>query len=147
MTYRFPDGVPGVSPRLHTARYGPGVISAPFGQRFVALLIDLVMSYLVAGLIARSRTPGAVSWAVFFVEYVFFLSLDGRTPGMRITGLRVARIADGRPPGLWNALIRTILLMLVIPAVIWDRDRRGLHDKATGTVVVATSSDAGSGRS
>ena len=26
---------------------------------------------------------------------------------------------------------------LVIPAVIWDADQRGLHDKAAGTVLVA----------
>jgi uncharacterized RDD family membrane protein YckC len=28
--------------------------------------------------------------------------------------------------------------MLLIPALISDRDRRGLHDKAAGTVVVRT---------
>jgi uncharacterized RDD family membrane protein YckC len=32
--------------------------------------------------------------------------------------------------------VRTVLLCLVIPAFIWDRDGRGLHDKAAGTVVV-----------
>ncbi|HEY5230049.1 MAG TPA: RDD family protein, partial [Galbitalea sp.] len=29
-----------------------------------------------------------------------------------------------------------ILLMVVIPAVIFDRDQRGLHDKIAGTVLV-----------
>jgi uncharacterized RDD family membrane protein YckC len=27
---------------------------------------------------------------------------------------------------------------LVIPAVIWDRDGRGMHDRLLGTVVVRT---------
>jgi uncharacterized RDD family membrane protein YckC len=31
---------------------------------------------------------------------------------------------------------RTLLLALVIPAVVYDRDRRGLHDKVGATVVV-----------
>ena len=31
---------------------------------------------------------------------------------------------------------RTALLIVVIPAVIWDADQRGLHDKAAGTVLV-----------
>jgi hypothetical protein len=29
---------------------------------------------------------------------------------------------------------RTLLLMLVVPAVVWDRDGRGLHDRLSGTV-------------
>jgi hypothetical protein len=38
--------------------------------------------------------------------------------------------------GLWRPLVRTLLLCLGIPALIWDRDQRGLHDKAAGTVLV-----------
>jgi len=32
--------------------------------------------------------------------------------------------------------VRSALLCLVIPAVVWDRDGRGLHDTAAGTVLV-----------
>jgi uncharacterized RDD family membrane protein YckC len=28
------------------------------------------------------------------------------------------------------------LLLLLVPAVIWDRDGRGLHDKLAGTLLV-----------
>jgi uncharacterized RDD family membrane protein YckC len=38
--------------------------------------------------------------------------------------------------GLHGGAIRAQLICLVIPAVIYDRDRRGLHDKAADTVVV-----------
>jgi uncharacterized RDD family membrane protein YckC len=31
-----------------------------------------------------------------------------------------------------------VLLLLFIPALIWDRDGRGLHDRAAGTVVLHT---------
>jgi len=43
---------------------------------------------------------------------------------------------DGRPPGLLRATLRTLLLLLLVPAVIWDRDGRGLHDKLAGTLLV-----------
>jgi hypothetical protein len=32
--------------------------------------------------------------------------------------------------------VRTVLLCLAVPALIWDRDQRGLHDKAAQTVLV-----------
>jgi hypothetical protein len=32
--------------------------------------------------------------------------------------------------------VRTVLLCLLIPAFITDRDQRGLHDRAAGTVLV-----------
>jgi hypothetical protein len=38
--------------------------------------------------------------------------------------------------GLWRPFARTALLCVVIPAVIWDRDQRGLHDRLIGTVLV-----------
>jgi uncharacterized RDD family membrane protein YckC len=52
----------------------------------------------------------------------------------------VVRLAapDG-PPGFLASALRTALLMLLVPAVIVDRDGRGLHDKAAGTVVVRAS--------
>jgi hypothetical protein len=29
-----------------------------------------------------------------------------------------------------------VLLCIVIPAVIWDSDQRGMHDRLSGTVLV-----------
>jgi uncharacterized RDD family membrane protein YckC len=49
--------------------------------------------------------------------------------------LRVLR-PDGQLAGFGAALMRTVLLGMVIPALIWDRDGRGLHDRASGVVVV-----------
>ena len=50
------------------------------------------------------------------------------------------------PSPAW-LLLRTILLGFLIPAVVWDRDRRGLHDKAAGTVVVVDPNKAHSSKS
>ena len=37
---------------------------------------------------------------------------------------------------LGRALVRTALLCLLVPAVVFDRDGRGLHDRLTDTAVV-----------
>ena len=73
--------------------------------------------------------------SIFAIEYVILLSTLGSTLGMRLVGIRVAALGGG-PPGPLGIVVRTVLLLLVIPAVIYDRDTRGLHDRATGTVVV-----------
>jgi uncharacterized RDD family membrane protein YckC len=69
------------------------------------------------------------------VEVFLLTALTGFTVGKRLTGIRVIRL-DGRPVGLWWSLVRTVLLLTVIPPLVYDRDLRGLHDKAANTVVV-----------
>ena len=58
--------------------------------------------------------------------------LGGASMGQRLLGLRVVRLG-GRPIGLPRAFLRTLLVCLVVPAVVWDRDGRGMHDKLAGT--------------
>jgi uncharacterized RDD family membrane protein YckC len=72
---------------------------------------------------------------VFGVEVWVLTALTGFTVGKRLTGIRVIRL-DGRPVGLWWSLVRTVLLLAVIPPLVYDRDQRGLHDKAANTAVV-----------
>ena len=71
----------------------------------------------------------------------------GQTIGKRVVGIRVIRVdGDGLAPFRWLVL-RTVLLGVLVPPVVWDRDRRGLHDRAAGTVVVVDPNKAASGRS
>ncbi|HVT70245.1 MAG TPA: RDD family protein, partial [Trebonia sp.] len=42
----------------------------------------------------------------------------------------------GGAPGFGWAALRTLLLLVVIPACLTDRDLRGLHDRAADTIVV-----------
>jgi uncharacterized RDD family membrane protein YckC len=51
-------------------------------------------------------------------------------------GLRVIRVDRDAPVNAWRTLLRTFLLMLFIPAVVFDKDGRGLHDRYTDTAVV-----------
>ncbi|HRN29469.1 MAG TPA: RDD family protein, partial [Terrimesophilobacter sp.] len=77
-------------------------------------------------------------WAnllIFAIAQILFLTLLGGSIGHLITGMRVVPL-EGGWVGWWRPWVRTLLLCLVIPAVIWDRDQRGLHDRAAGTVLV-----------
>jgi uncharacterized RDD family membrane protein YckC len=74
---------------------------------------------------------------VFAVEVALLTWLGGGSFGQRLRRLRVASV-DGSRLGLVQTLVRTLLLCLFIPAVIWDRDGRGLHDRAARTVVIRT---------
>jgi uncharacterized RDD family membrane protein YckC len=49
--------------------------------------------------------------------------------------LRVARI-DGHAVPLLRSLLRSFLVCLVVPPLVFNRDNRGLHDLAAGTVVI-----------
>ena len=130
-------GFPGE--RIGLPPTGPGSV-AGFGRRLGALIIDWLIAVLIGSAITGHRplTPGSnTPWitVVFAAEYLVLGSLIGRTIGMRL--FRVAVIAlDGRRLPAWSVIVRTALLLLVVPAVIYDRDQRGLHDKAAGSVAV-----------
>lgn len=123
---------------------GPGSV-AGWSRRLVALLIDWLACSLIVIAFFYHPTAGHAAdvlteprpWtpAVFFVEDFLLTALTGITIGKRLLGLRVIRL-DGRPVGLIRAFVRTLLLMLVVPAIMMDRDLRGLQDKAAKTIVV-----------
>jgi uncharacterized RDD family membrane protein YckC len=107
---------------------------ASIGRRLLALLIDWLLCTLIALAVFHSQW-----WTlpIFAAETYLLTALTGFTVGKRVLGIRVARL-DGRPVGLGWALVRTILLLVVVPALITDRDLRGLHDRAANTIVIRT---------
>lgn len=110
---------------------GPGS-PAPLGRRLGAFLIDGLVCDLVAALFGRIAPWNVV---VLIIEYLVLLPAGGQTLGMWVAGIRVVSLRGGRIKLQW-ALLRTVLLVLLVPAVVIDRDRRGLHDRASGTVVI-----------
>jgi uncharacterized RDD family membrane protein YckC len=64
-----------------------------------------------------------------------FTTLLGGSAGQLITRIAVRRLHGGALDP-WYALIRTLLICLVIPPVIYNGDQRGLHDLATDSIVV-----------
>ena len=95
--------------------------------------MDWLLSLLIAT--AITRHPQLVTIAVFGVEIWLLTALTGFTVGKRLLGIRVARL-DGKPVGFGWSLVRTILLLAVVPPLVNDSDLRGLHDRAANTVVV-----------
>ncbi len=129
--------------RLGLPATGPRSI-ARVGRRIGALAIDyLAATIIAAGFFGFDQfaLPGEAGlnqfapMMVFAVLQIVFIPFAGGSPGHRILGMRVVRYGGGWV-GLWRPIVRTLLLVFVIPAVIWDADQRGLHDKAAGTVLI-----------
>lgn len=102
-------------------------------------MIDWLASLAVAQLVFPqfgygSDAAGFATLAVFFAEVSLLTWLTGASFGQRIIGLRVVSLDGGRLP-LWRAALRTLLVCLVIPAVVYDQQGRGLHDRLAGTYI------------
>jgi uncharacterized RDD family membrane protein YckC len=145
---------------------GPNALARPW-LRVMARLADtaivaapffVIVGVLLAatGHLQDSEFPLWVRplWAVLAVAYeVPLLAWRGETVGKLALGIKVARLDNGRPPLWWQAAIRIGLpaVMMSIPNPLgvvaasalyfsssWDPMGRGAHDKAAGTVVVAS---------
>lgn len=124
--------------RLGLPEDGPRSI-APTGRRLGALFIDWGASVLIAyGLISGGELRSAGDWAlgVFLLLSLLTVGTVGSTPGKRLLGLRVVSVEGLGRLAPWRAAVRTVLLGLAIPALVWDRDGRGLHDRLSGAVQV-----------
>jgi uncharacterized RDD family membrane protein YckC len=116
------------------------------GRRVAALVVDWVLCELIVAAVTRhsifagaadSHYFAAMYWTllVFAVEVWVLTAISGLTVGKRLLGIRTIR-TDGRRIGFGWALLRTVLLLFVVPALLSDRDLRGLHDRAAETIVV-----------
>ncbi len=127
---RDADDYPGR--RLGLPQEGPGSV-ARFGRRLLAIGVDWGLALLVAhGLF------GGGSWTtlgVFTAMTVVLLASAGQTIGQKLLGIRLVQLS-GAAPGLLRSLGRSLLLALAVPALIWDRDQRGLHDRSMGTLLL-----------
>ncbi|MCG2623879.1 RDD family protein [Arthrobacter sp. I2-34] len=121
--------------RLGLPQGGSGSIARP-GRRVAALCIDWGMSYLIALLLAGGNQGNEfLILAVFAAEQIMLVGTLGYSFGHRLLGIHVRKL-DGGAPGPLAAIVRTLLLCLVVPALVFDPDQRGLHDRAMGTVLV-----------
>ena len=118
--------------RLGLPVSGPGSV-ARVGRRIGALAIDWACAVIVS--LAFFSYDAWATTAIFGLVQILFIPTLGGSPGHRVLGMRLVRL-DSSWVGLWRPIVRTLLLVLVIPAVIWDPDQRGLHDKAVGTVLL-----------
>ncbi|MGA0566058.1 RDD family protein [Rathayibacter sp. KR2-224] len=131
---RFGDLAPSRYPgeRLGMPETGSGSVARP-GRRILGLLIDWAIASLLSFAFFRYD-----SWATLglfaLLQYIFIPTIGGSI-GHRVVGLRIVAL-NGGWVGLWRPLVRTVLLCIVIPALVWDSDQRGFHDKVAGTVLM-----------
>jgi len=111
---------------------GPGSV-APIGRRFVGYAIDWSLCAGASALLMDGSVH--LVWPLFTAMSVVLLSLFGATIGQFVLGLRTVPVARRWPMPL-RALVRTALLLLLLPTLIWNRDGQPLQDVAAGTAVV-----------
>lgn len=128
--------------RLGLPERGPGSI-ASWPRRLLAIAIDWSASWLVAlaifpGVLTDGRSTAAdllVVPAIAVAETALFTAVLGGSFGHVICRTGVASL-DRRPLGLLRPLLRAVLVYLVIPPLVFNRDNRGLHDLAARTVLL-----------
>ncbi len=102
-----------------------------------------MLCVLAAGLFSHPTRDAWAPSVVLIVEYALFIGFFGQTPGMWLTRIRCVSAATGGPIGVARAALRGLLLCLLVPALIMDGERRGLHDRASGSIVLAGRPGAG----
>jgi uncharacterized RDD family membrane protein YckC len=129
--------------RIGLPESGVGSI-ASLARRFGAFFVDVVIAGLIASIFVQAdvRDVAAMQVQNYWGVVIWFgitavaVSFFGFTPGMGLFGIRVVRLDGSSMVGPFRAIPRTLLIVVLIPVVIWDRDYRGLHDKLAKTAVV-----------
>ncbi|MCW4355359.1 RDD family protein [Hoyosella sp. YIM 151337] len=122
---------------LGLPEHGPGSLPT-WLRRSGAFFADIFMAAGVAAVFTFPEPPRNWSLLVWFTVAIFAVLFFSFTPGQLIFGMRVQRVDKQAPIGLWRSVVRAFLVALIIPAAIWDRDARGLHDRLTGTALIRT---------
>lgn len=134
-----PDAVTFPGERFGLPETGPGSV-ATLARRGGQFALDSLLAGLIAALFTYPALPqnwSLLTWALLMIVPV---AVIGATPGMVLLGMRVVRLDRPESAGvgpLWT-LARTFSVFFVVPALIIDRDSRGLQDRASRTVVVRT---------
>jgi uncharacterized RDD family membrane protein YckC len=123
--------------RLGRPAAGPGSVGR-FGRRILALALDWYLCWALAQWLVPGWNDNGLGTLVLLLALnTVSVGATGHTPGHFLLGLQVQTL-DGRSAGFARAAVRSVLLCLLIPPVVFDPDQRGLHDRAGGTVLVRT---------
>ena len=131
--------------------------------RLAAIAIDALVIVIINApfrLILGTESP-IISWLLPIVGAVYFIGFwtwRGQTLGKMVIGAKIVR-ADGSPIGLGTAFLRYlvffayiqmarpfgsaawilfVIIFVALLVVAFSREKRGLHDRIAGTVVINT---------
>lgn len=120
--------------------------TASWVRRILALFVDWIASTFVVILVigpggwSEDPNAGFYTLGVFVLESTILTALAGGSFGKLATRLRVVRYdGSGRPIDLLRALVRSALIAVVIPPLIFKPDGRGLHDVVAGSATIPLS--------
>ena len=113
------------------------------GRRFAAITLDWISSYLIAIVFFSGsgtflqRTPhaGVPALSIFFLEYFLLVALQGASAGHRVFRMKIVNFENGSRPTLLQALVRTVLMVIVITAITYDENGRGIHERLSKTKI------------
>ena len=97
------------------------------------MAIDWALAVVVSSLFFNYN--GFATTVIFVGMQIVFIPTLGGSIGHRLLGLRLVPLAGGWV-GIWRPVVRSVLLGIVVPALVWDSDQRGFHDKIAGTVLI-----------
>lgn len=124
--------------RLGLPETGRGSV-ASWSRRVGALFIDWFASLFVVNVLVSltgTEIPGALlNLLVFFAEVTLFTALLGGSFGQLALRVGIVRV-DGSQLTILHAMIRTFLICLVLPPVVFNPDRRGIHDLVVKTIAL-----------
>jgi uncharacterized RDD family membrane protein YckC len=111
------------------------------GRRLAAISIDWFVSYAIAFAffagggnfgerVTGSRIPTTL---ILITEYAILVALTGASFGHRLLKLKVVDFNHGGIPNVRQVLIRTVLMALVVTAITYDEDGRGIHERFSQT--------------
>jgi uncharacterized RDD family membrane protein YckC len=114
------------------------------GRRMLGIAIDWIAAYAVtlgffAGggtFLERTHHVGATALLILAIEYLVLVTLGGSSFGHRIVGLKVVRFSDGGAASPVQVLLRTLLMIIVITAITFDEDGRGINERLSNTVLI-----------
>lgn len=122
--------------RLGLPQAGRGSMAGTW-RRIIALFVDWNAARLVTLLLVDGVSPGTqslITLGIFALEITLLTWLAQASFGQRLVGIRVVGLT--RRLGVVACALRTVLICLVFPPLVWDSDGRGLHDRAVDSVVV-----------
>ena len=96
-------------------------------------MIDWMLAVVISA--AFFSYQPLVTLAIFVGLQVLMTGVVNASIGHAVLGLRVVPM-EGGLLGVWRPVVRALLIALVIPAVIWDENNRGLHDRLSRTILL-----------
>ena len=114
---------------------------ATLGRRLIGITIDWLACYFIVAGFSGGFGRGTASrpfevLALFAFEYFLLVALQGQSLGHRAMRMKVITFPEGGPLTFRQALIRTALLLLIVTAITYDENGRGIHERLSRSATI-----------